>query len=79
LPGAADKGEGLRLAAAHLGADPARVVACGDSTNDITLLLVAAHGIAVGDAPPQLRRVAELTVPQDELAGALRRMFALLR
>jgi hydroxymethylpyrimidine pyrophosphatase-like HAD family hydrolase len=79
LPGAADKGEGLRLAAAHLGADPARVVACGDSTNDITLLLDAAHGIAVGDAPPQLRRIAELTVPQDELAGALRHMFARLR
>jgi hydroxymethylpyrimidine pyrophosphatase-like HAD family hydrolase len=78
LPGAADKGEGLRLAVAHLGADPARVVACGDTTNDVTLLRTAAHGIAVGDAPPELRRVAGLTVPQDGLAEALRDAFARL-
>ena len=78
LPGAADKGDGLRLAVAHLGADPSRVVACGDATNDVSLLLAAAHGIAVGDAPEGLRRVAELTVPQDGLAGALRAVFARL-
>ena len=78
LPGAADKGDGLRLVVGHLGADPFRAVACGDTTNDITLLLAAAHGIAVGDAPPELSRVADVTVAQEELAGTLRAVFARL-
>jgi hydroxymethylpyrimidine pyrophosphatase-like HAD family hydrolase len=78
LPRAADKGDGLRLVVGHLGADPARVVACGDTINDITLLLAAVHGIAVGDAPPELSRVADLTVAQEELAGTLRAVFARL-
>lgn len=75
LPGAADKGDGVRLVAAHFGVLPRRVVAAGDDLNDITLLLAFGHALAVGDAPPALRAVAGETVAQGGLAAALRDAF----
>lgn len=78
LPAAADKGSSLRLVAAHLGVPGERIVACGDDAADETMLLAAAVGIAVGDAPPPLRAAAQLVVDQDRLADALRRAVSLL-
>jgi 5-amino-6-(5-phospho-D-ribitylamino)uracil phosphatase len=78
LPPGADKGDGLRLVADRFGVTSGRVVACGDDANDITLLLAAGHAIAVGDAQPLLRAVADVTVAQAGLAAALRDMFARL-
>ncbi|MCX6374342.1 MAG: HAD hydrolase family protein, partial [Actinobacteria bacterium] len=49
VPASADKGEGLRLVATHLGVPLARVVACGDSAADDSLLRTAGVSIAVGD------------------------------
>ncbi len=44
-----------------------RVIAVGDSTNDITLLRGEWHGVAVGDAKDELKAVAdEITVPFDQ-------------
>lgn len=43
-----DKGTVLRRITAHLGVDPARVVAFGDSDNDAPLLREAAFGVQVG-------------------------------
>ena len=73
LHGGADKGDALRLVAAHLGVPGERIVACGDAAADESLLLAAAVRIAVGDAPPSLRAVAQLVVSQDSLAETLRR------
>ena len=73
LPAAADKGEGLRLVAAHFGVPGERIVACGDAAADESLLLAAALRIAVGDAPASLRAAAQLVVSQDSLAETLRR------
>ncbi len=78
LPVAADKGEGLKLVAAHFGVPLARVVACGDAAADESLLGAAAIGIAVGAAPASLRAAAQLCVSQDDLADALRRAVASL-
>jgi hypothetical protein len=72
LPAGADKGEGLRLVAAHFRVPLTRVVSAGDDLNDITLLLAAGQAVAVGDAGPALRAVAGVTVAQGELAEALR-------
>jgi hydroxymethylpyrimidine pyrophosphatase-like HAD family hydrolase len=69
----ADKGDSLRLVAAHLGVPAERIVACGDAAADETLLRSAAIRIAVGDAPASLRDAAQLVVSQDALSGALRR------
>jgi hypothetical protein len=73
LHGGADKGDALRLVAAHLGVPGERIVACGDAAADESLLLAAAVRIAVGDAPPSLRAAAQLVVSQDSLAETLRR------
>ena len=78
LPAGTDKGEGLRLVAAHLGVPRARVVACGDAAGDVTLLRAAAVGIAAGDAPEELRAAATLTVGASGLPGALLQVFARL-
>ena len=78
LPSGADKGEGLRFAAAHLGVPRERIVACGDDLNDVTLLGAAGHAVAVGDAAPPLRAAAAMTVPRHGLAAALLDAFALL-
>jgi len=71
LPAAADKGEGLRLVAAHLGVPLARVVACGDSAADESLLRTAGVSIAVGDPPDAALTDAGERVTQAGLARLL--------
>lgn len=73
LPASADKGEGLKLVAARLAVPLSRVVACGDSAADESLLRTAGASIAVGDPPASLRSAAQLVVSQERFAEALRR------
>ncbi len=68
----ADKGDAVRLSAAYLGVPLDRVVACGDSEADESLLRVAGVRIAVGDAPPALRLLKPLVVRREDLAATLR-------
>ncbi len=68
----ADKGDAVRLTAAYLGVPLDRVIACGDSEADESLLRVAGVRIAVGDAPPALRRLKPLVVRREDLAATLR-------
>jgi HAD superfamily hydrolase (TIGR01484 family) len=58
----ADKGDGLRLLAGHLGVPPIRVAACGDSSQDESLLAAAAVRIAVGGRPHVLERLPGVVV-----------------
>jgi hydroxymethylpyrimidine pyrophosphatase-like HAD family hydrolase len=62
------KGSGLTFVAAQLGLDLKRVVAFGDGENDVELLDVAGFGVAVEDAHPRLRAIADWTCggPEDE-------------
>lgn len=71
LPALADKGEGLRLVAAHLGVPGDRLVACGDTAADESLLRAAAVSIAVGDPPDAALTGADEYVAQERLAGVL--------
>ena len=57
-----DKGEALRFVARRLGVDMDRVLAIGDSWNDVPLLKAAGTAIAMGSAPPELRAVADAIV-----------------
>lgn len=59
---AADKGDALRLLAGHLGVPPGRVAACGDSSQDESLLAAAAVRIAVGGRPHVLERLPGVVV-----------------
>lgn len=53
------KGNGIRAMCRLLGYTPAQAVSFGDATNDITLLQAAGLGVAVGNAYPALKAVAD--------------------
>ena len=58
------KGFAVRFLANYYGVDLDQVIAVGDSTNDIDLLVGEWHGVAVGDGREELKAVAdEITVP----------------
>jgi hydroxymethylpyrimidine pyrophosphatase-like HAD family hydrolase len=71
-----DKGAGVLRLCARLGIDPARVLAIGDSDNDIPMLQAVGYGIGMGNASPGVRAVARWLAPpidEDGVAVALRR------
>lgn len=77
-PQGADKGEGLRRLCRLLGIDPARVLAIGDSDNDIPMLETAGYAVAMGNASPGVRAVADWVAPslsEDGVARALERLI----
>ena len=58
------KGFAVRFIANYYGVPLDKVIAVGDSTNDIDLLSGPWHGVAVGDGRDELKAVAdEITVP----------------
>ncbi|MGW8063519.1 HAD family hydrolase [Streptomyces ziwulingensis] len=72
------KATGLALAAEHLGLGRRRTIAFGDMPNDIPMFHWAAHGVAMADAHPELKAVADevtLTNEDDGVAVVLERIF----
>lgn len=65
LPPGATKGTGLTHALQELGYSPHNVIACGDAENDISLLRVAELAVAVPNALPKLKALADVVLPQD--------------
>lgn len=64
---AASKGAAVRFLADYYGVKYDEIIAVGDSTNDLELLRGEWHGVAVGDAKEELKKVAdEITVPYNE-------------
>jgi len=53
------KGRALEALVSYLGITLAEVMAIGDGTNDISLLSLAGLGIAMGNAPPEVKAVAD--------------------
>lgn len=73
------KATGLALAAEHLGLAPAATIAFGDMPNDIPMFDWAAHGVAMANAHPELKAVADevtLSNEEDGIAVVLERMFS---
>ncbi len=71
-----DKGSGLRKLCELLQVDPQRVLAIGDSENDIPMMQAAGFAIAMGNATPAVKAVAGWIAPdiaEDGAAVALRR------
>ena len=67
LPAQADKGSALRFIAEGAGIPRSEVVAFGDGLNDYTMVTWAGHGVAVGDAHPELvAAAAEHIAPPEE-------------
>lgn len=61
-----DKGRAVRLLAEHLGVGTADLIGFGDARSDIALLTACGTGVAMGQAPDELKAVATLvTGPVD--------------
>jgi len=74
------KGAALPVAAELLGVPLAEMVAFGDQLNDIELLQAAGLGVAMGNAHPELQRLAERVCAsnaEDGIAATLEELFGL--
>lgn len=78
LPSGFDKGTGLAEVARALGVTSREVTAFGDMPNDIPLLTWAGHGVAMANAHPGLKAVADEIAPandEDGVAAVLERIL----
>ncbi len=61
------KAAGLSVVAERLGVDPAAILAFGDMPNDVPMLRMAGHGVAMGNAHPEALAAAdEITASNSE-------------
>ncbi len=67
LPSGVSKGQALRFLADYLGLAVDEVIAVGDNLNDIEMLREAGLGVAMGNAHPDVKRVADrMTASNDQ-------------
>ena len=72
------KAEALPALASHLKIELSEVVAIGDGTNDISILTQAGLAVAMGNAPPEVKAVADyvtLDVDHSGLAAAVKKLL----
>ncbi len=72
----ASKGRALMELAASLNIPQARTLAIGDNLNDLTMIEAAGVGVAMGNAMPELKDIADWVAPtqaEDGLAAAIER------
>ncbi len=62
LDAGVDKGKALEFVAQYLGISMDRVLAIGDSWNDLPILQRAGIGVAMGSAPPEVQACADAVV-----------------
>ncbi len=70
-----DKSTGISQVGQSIGVEAADMAAAGDSFNDLPMLLTSGLSIAMGNAPDQVKQVADFvapTVEEDGLAFAIR-------
>jgi Cof subfamily protein (haloacid dehalogenase superfamily) len=70
------KGDGLRMLAEHLGTPQAATMAIGDQDNDVSMIVWAGLGVAMGDGSPAARAAADWVAPplaEDGAAVAITR------
>jgi Cof subfamily protein (haloacid dehalogenase superfamily) len=72
-----NKGTAIELLLAHLGIDPTDAIAIGDSWNDVEMFEVCGVSVAMGNAQPELKALADFVttdVLDDGVANAFRRL-----
>jgi Cof subfamily protein (haloacid dehalogenase superfamily) len=74
----AGKGKALRALAAHLGIPPEDTVAFGDGTNDCELLEMAGLGVAMANADPKVKAIADEITDSNNAAGVGKTLWRLL-
>ncbi|MEZ0064247.1 Cof subfamily protein (haloacid dehalogenase superfamily) [Streptacidiphilus sp. MAP12-20] len=80
LPLGLSKATGLALASSRLGTTKDRTIAFGDMPNDIPMLGWVGHAVAMANAHPELKAVADeiaLSNEEDGVAVVLERIFGL--
>ncbi|MGX7073699.1 Cof-type HAD-IIB family hydrolase [Falseniella ignava] len=69
------KATGLAKLIEHLGIDQSQVMACGDEANDLSMIEWAGFGVAMQNAVPEVKAVANLVTPmtndEDAVAWAI--------
>ncbi len=63
------KGTALAHVAAKLNIQPAEIIAFGDGMNDAEMLAFAGLGVAMGNAPEELKKIADKVAPSIEEQG----------
>jgi Cof subfamily protein (haloacid dehalogenase superfamily) len=79
-PEGVSKASALEQVAARLGVAQADVLAIGDGRNDVEMLAWAGRGVAMGQAPDEVKAIADFvteTIEQDGAATELARAFGL--
>lgn len=66
------KGSALRWLCGHLGIPTSAAVAFGDEDNDVSLLAAAGDGVAMANATPRTKEVADHLAPSNDEAGVAR-------
>ena len=72
------KAAGLEVVAQRLGVDPTTMVAFGDMPNDVPMLQLAGHGVAMGNGHPEAKAAADeitATNSDDGVARVLERWW----
>lgn len=80
LPPGASKGKALKVLIHEMGITPAEVMAIGDGENDIEMVKLAGLGVAVANANPKLKAIADVVVSsndEDGVAEAIERYVKL--
>lgn len=65
-----NKGTGVRYLAELLGLQPANIMTIGDNFNDVEMLEYAGIGVAMGNAPAEVKAFAQWVAPSVEQDGA---------
>lgn len=73
-----DKALGVAAVAKHYGIEPAQVVTFGDGNNDVPMLKWAGLGVAMSNARPNAKAVADLVAPPGDPETSLARAIALV-
>lgn len=63
------KGRGVLALAQRLGVDASQILACGDADNDTELLKAVGVGVAMGNAEPGVKQVADWVSPPNTHDG----------
>ncbi|MBC7113417.1 MAG: HAD hydrolase family protein [Candidatus Methanomethyliales bacterium] len=69
LPAGWNKGRGAKIAATSLGGG--RVMVIGDEVNDLSLFEIADVKVAVGNAVPELKKMADIICDKDDGEGVI--------
>lgn len=69
LPAGASKGAGLRWLLEELEIAPEEAMAIGDGENDVEMMEMVGLGVAMGNAHPRVKEVADVVVGSNEESG----------